>query len=76
MANKLYIKGENNKAIQSGNGNNSAVIEGNGNITKQTNPSYKNDKSKKNNWSMYNFLLNLLNSIKNWGLVKWFLGLF
>lgn len=76
MANKISIKGDNNKAMQSGNGNNSAVIEGNGNITKQTNPSYKNDKGKKSNWAMYNFFLNSLTFIKNCGLVKWFIGLF
>lgn len=74
MANKLSINGDNNKAIQFGNGNNNAVIEGNGNITKQTNPSEKNNKN--SNWAMYNFFLNSLNFIKNCGLVKWFLSLF
>lgn len=76
MANKLSIKGDNNKAIQFGNGSNNAVIEGNGNITKQTNPSDKINKSKNSNWAMYNFFLNSLNFIKNCGLVKWFIGLF
>lgn len=76
MANKLSIKGDNNKSIQFGNGNNNTVIEGNGNITKQTNPSDKNNKSKNSNWAMYNFFLNSLNFIKNCGLVKWITGLF
>ena len=76
MANKLSIKGDNNKSIQFGNGNNNTVIEGNGNITKQTNHSDKNNKSKNSNWAMYNFFLNSLNFIKNCGLVKWITGLF